>query len=108
MALLSSELAPTRRVGPSRARAWRMAKTALAYGALAFGAAVMLVPFVDMVLGALRTPAERLARPPVYWPQDPQWGNFVRVWNELPLLRWSLNSLGVTLAITLLQLLTSS
>ena len=64
----------------------------------------MLLPFLDMVLGALRTPAERLARPPVYWPRDPQWGNFVRVFDELPLLRWTLNSLGVTLAITALQL----
>jgi multiple sugar transport system permease protein len=85
-----------------------MAVSALKYLALALGAAVMLLPFVDMVLGALRTPAERLARPPAYWPRDPQWSNFAQVFRELPLGRWMLNSLGVTMAITALQLLTSA
>jgi multiple sugar transport system permease protein len=98
--------------GASRAPArpaWRRpALSALKYGALALGAAVMLLPFLDMFLGALRTPAERLARPPVYWPRDPQWGNFIQIFNELPLGRWMLNSLGVTLAITALQLATSA
>jgi multiple sugar transport system permease protein len=68
----------------------------------------MLLPFIDMFLGALRTPAERLARPPVYWPRDPQWSNFSRIFQELPLGRWMLNSLGVTFAITASQLLTSA
>ncbi|TNC72224.1 carbohydrate ABC transporter permease [Rubellimicrobium roseum] len=93
-----------RRILRLRRLAWRLLRWAL----LLIGAAIMLLPFLDMVLGALRTPAERLARPPVYWPRDPQWGNFVRVFDELPLLRWTLNSLGVTLAITFLQCLTSA
>ncbi|TNC46997.1 carbohydrate ABC transporter permease [Rubellimicrobium rubrum] len=85
-------------------RIWSVAKYAL----LILGAALMLLPFLDMLLGALRTPAERLARPPVYWPRDPQWGNFVRVFDELPMLRWLTNSLVVTGTITLLQMLTSA
>lgn len=82
--------------------------TWLAYAALALGALVMVVPFLDMILGALRTPAERLARPPVYWPRDPQWGNFVRVFDELPMLRWLANSAIVTGAITASQVATSA
>jgi multiple sugar transport system permease protein len=78
------------------------------YAALVLGALVMVLPFLDMALGALRTPAERLARPPVYWPRDPQWGNFAQVFRDLPLARWMLNSFGITLAITALQLLTSA
>ena len=78
------------------------------YGLLTLGAIVMLLPFADMLIGALRTPAERLARPPVYWPQSPQWGNFIRVFTELPMLAWLANSLFVTSAITVIQVATSA
>ena len=80
----------------------------LKYALLGFGALVMIVPFLDMFLGALRTPQERLAIPMVYWPRDPQWGNFVRVFTELPMLTWLFNSIVVTLAITAIQLATST
>jgi multiple sugar transport system permease protein len=78
------------------------------YGLLVFGALVMILPFIDMVVGALRTPAERLARPPVYWPQTPQWENFARAFTELPMVAWLVNSLLVTSAITAIQLGTSA
>lgn len=80
----------------------------LKYGFLIVGAALMVLPFLDMLLGALRTPAERLARPPVYWPQTPQWENFVRVFTELPMARWTLNSVVTTFSITALQVVTSA
>ena len=83
---------------------WKVLK----YGILSIGAVFMVVPFIDMFIGALRTPAERLARPPVYWPGDPQWGNFVRVFTEFPTLTWLWNSVYVTLTVTVLQLVTSS
>ncbi len=78
------------------------------YGVLIAGAVVMILPFFDMFIGALRTPAERLARPPVYWPHTPQWSNYRRALTELPMLRWYLNSIFVTCVITFIQLLTSS
>lgn len=80
----------------------------LKYSLLIVGAIFMVIPFVDMFLGALRTPAERMARPPVYWPHDPQWINFKRVFTELPALTWLKNSVIVTVTITALQLITSS
>ena len=76
--------------------------------ALCLGAGVMVFPFFDMFLGALRTPAERLALPMVYWPHDPQWQNFVRVFTELPMIAWLANSVIVTLSITTLQMITSA
>lgn len=88
--------------------AWAITGTILKYGLLGIGAFLMLAPFADMFLGALRTPAERLSQPPVYWPRDPQWVNFARVFQELPMLRWMLNSIFLTLVITFLQLLTSA
>ena len=80
----------------------------LKYAALSLGAVAMVAPFLDMLLGALRTPAEQWSLPIVYWPHDPQWGNFARVFNELPVWTWLFNSVVVTLGITAIQLTTSA
>ena len=93
---------------PSRAVLFGKAPTAIKYAALGFGAIVMIFPFLDMFLGALRTPAERLALPMVYWPHDPQWNNFVHVFTEIPMLSWFANSVIVTISITVIQMLTST
>lgn len=89
-------------------RLWTVAGNIVKYGALGLGTVVMLFPFLDMFLGALRTPAERLALPMIYWPHHPQWHNFVRVFTELPMMTWLLNSLFVTVAITTIQMVTSA
>jgi len=86
----------------------RLALSILKYLLLGIGALIMVLPFLDMLLGALRTPAERLARPPIYWPQTPQWYNFVRVFTELPMARWTLNSVVTTFSITALQVVSSA
>ena len=80
----------------------------LKYTLLSAGAVLMLAPFFDMFIGALRTPQERLAMPPVYWPRDPQWHNYVRVFTELPMGRWLYHSVVQTFAITAIQLATSA
>ncbi|UPH72235.1 carbohydrate ABC transporter permease [Abyssibius alkaniclasticus] len=87
---------------------WARLGTIAKYSLLSIGAFIMVAPFADMFLGALRTPAERLSQPPVYFPRDPQWGNYLRVFTELPMLRWMANSLFITATITALQLLTSA
>ncbi|MFT8243158.1 carbohydrate ABC transporter permease [Roseomonas sp. BN140053] len=102
----SAAAAPRRR---RRGRSWRGSLgAALRYALLTLGAVAMLLPFADTVIGALRTPAELLARPPAYWPGDPAWTNFRRVFTELPMLLWLGNSALVTVSITAIQLLTSS
>jgi multiple sugar transport system permease protein len=80
----------------------------LKYAVLSAGALIMVLPFADMFIGALRTPAELLARPPVYWPQTPRWNVYSEVFQRLPILPWYVNSIIVTLAITVLQLVTSA
>lgn len=89
-------------------RPWPAPGVWLKYVFLTVGAVIMLVPFADMVLGSLRTIPERLAHPPVYWPHDPQWRNFGRVFRDLPMLRWIGNSIIVTTAVTGVQLVTSA
>lgn len=75
---------------------------------LTLGAAAMLLPFADTLIGALRTPADLLARPPAYFPTHPAWDNFARVFRELPMGLWLANSALVTFCVTALQLLTSA
>ncbi len=91
---------------PRRVRKW--AVWTFKYGILSLGAVIMILPFADMLIGALRTPAERLARPPVYWPTIPQWHNFIRAFTDLPMLAWLTNSVIVTGSITAVQLATSA
>ena len=82
-----------------------VAVTVLKYALLTLGAIIMIAPFLDMFLGALRSVPERLARPPVYWPQHPEWSNFAKVFTEMPMLQWGINSVVVTLSVTFLQVL---
>ena len=78
------------------------------YGALGLMAALMILPFADMFIGALRGPDDVFARPPRYFPTDAQWGVYARVFAELPMLTWLTNSIIVSTAITFLQVFTST
>ncbi|MEM7711229.1 MAG: carbohydrate ABC transporter permease, partial [Pseudomonadota bacterium] len=81
---------------------------ALKYVAIALGAVLMILPFADMFVGALRAPADVFATPPRYFPSEPQWGVYARVFRELPMGMWLFNSVIVTLTITGLQVATST
>ena len=78
------------------------------YLVLGFAAAIMILPFVDMFIGALRGSADVFARPPRYLPSVPQWQNYVRVFDELPMARWLVNSILITSVITTIQVITSA
>lgn len=78
------------------------------YAALAFGALITILPFADMFIGALRSPADVYATPPRYFPSEPQWEVYARVFRELPMGTWLVNSVVVTFAITALQVATST
>ena len=83
-------------------------ETALRITFLTFAAMLTILPFADMIIGALRTPTDLLSRPPVYIPSHPAWSNFRRVFTDLPMARWLVNSLLVTTAITAAQLASSA
>ncbi|MBM3606545.1 MAG: hypothetical protein FJX25_18035 [Alphaproteobacteria bacterium] len=53
----------------------RLATSVLKYGLLLLGSLLMILPFVDMFIGALRAPADVYANPPRYLPAAPQWGS---------------------------------
>ena len=91
-----------------RARIRRRTLSWVKYAALTLGAILMLLPFVDMFIGALRGPADVFATPPRYFPSEPQWGVYARVFAELPMGTWYFNSILVTFTITAIQVVTSA
>jgi multiple sugar transport system permease protein len=72
------------------------------------GAIVVILPFAYMVASSLETLAQIGALTPQFWPNPPQWDNYVQVWQQLPIGRYFLNSLLVATVVTGGQLLTAS
>ncbi|NTW42034.1 MAG: carbohydrate ABC transporter permease [Cellulomonadaceae bacterium] len=75
---------------------------------LALGAIVMLAPLLWMFTTALKTKVEVFALPPVWWPSDPQWDTFTRMWSEAPILSGIKNSIIVAGTVTIIGSVTSS
>lgn len=65
---------------------------------------VILLPYVLMLSGALKGPAEIVARQFTIIPRDPQPGNFIEVFRAMPLARFFLNSTIVAVGSTALVL----
>ena len=112
MTAADTRIAPVERPGETSAGGAgavpRIAGTVLRYAALGLMAALMILPFADMFIGALRGPSDVFANPPRYFPAEPQWGVYGRVFDELPMTRWLINSVAVTTVITAVQVLTST
>ena len=80
----------------------------LLYVFLIITAAVMLLPFIWM-LSASRKQDRDVFTFPIDWiPDNPEWANYSRIWTQIPLLRYILNTVKLTIIVTLLQLFTSS
>lgn len=87
---------------------WQVGLDGGKYFIIALGALTMVIPFLDMFVGALKTPAELLARPPVWIPHHPQWNVFREIWYMVPMARWYMNSFIVSTSVTVLVVITSS
>ena len=80
----------------------------LLYLVLISGALFALLPFGWMASTSLKSLPE-VARWPIQWiPSDPQWQNYVTVFDHVPFLRFYANTIFVTLLRTLGLLITSS
>ena len=96
---------------PSRSpqRRIRSRRGALALHAfLLAGSVVMLLPFAWMLSTSLKTPPETFTYPPIWIPKTIAWDNYAKTIAAMPFGRFYLNSLIVTVSVTLLQILTSS
>lgn len=77
----------------------------LVYLLCAVVAVVTLGPVLWMIVSSLKGPAEIGQVPPSFWPREPQFGNYVRIFTARPFLRFMLNSFVVASAVTLAALL---
>jgi multiple sugar transport system permease protein len=69
---------------------------------------IFVMPLVVMVLSAFKPQSEILRIPPSFWPEAPTLDNFRTVLNEAPYGTWYRNSMVVAVAVTAMNLLTSS
>jgi multiple sugar transport system permease protein len=82
-------------------------------GRLRFAAATLVVingffPALWILLTSLKTETELVARPITYWPHRPTLDNYIRAFEDQPLLRFLGNSVAVAGLSTILTLLVSA
>lgn len=85
----------------------KIGKIAL-YTVLVFLAAVTLIPFVWMILSSLKLDREVFAFPFRWLPEEFQWGNYVKIWEKVPMLTFFKNTAILAVSVTIIQTLTSS
>ncbi len=79
-------------------------KTFLIHFVLIVGSVAMVMPFLWMILTSLKTYAESIHVPPVIFPKDLQWGNFIEVFGLLPFFKFMFNTFIITVVRTAGQL----
>lgn len=87
-------------------------RKALSYLILTIGAITMVAPFLWMISTSLKTPDEVFSFQKEWWkewiPLTFHWQNYVNTWYVVPFAKFYLNSIFVTAAITLGQVVTSA
>jgi multiple sugar transport system permease protein len=78
------------------------------YVLLALLAIIMLIPFAWMLTASLKLNKDVFVIPYQWIGFTPRWQNFVDIWTKIPLLTFTLNTVKLTVIVTILQLLTSS
>jgi ABC-type glycerol-3-phosphate transport system permease component len=91
-----------------RARRRHRTATVIRYLTLSLLALIVLLPVYLTVVNSLLTPTRLVARPPAFFPSDPQWSNYSDAWNSGHLGLYLRNSFIVTTLITLGQVTTAT
>lgn len=76
----------------------------LLHAILVAGAAVMVIPFLWMILTSLKTMAEATVIPPRIFPNSPRWDNYVQAFTLVPFLKFYQNTILMTIGRTAGQL----
>jgi multiple sugar transport system permease protein len=82
-------------------------KKIVAYVILGIGGVVMIVPFIWMLSTSLKETSDVFTFPPKWIPSPILWRNYIDAWNAVPFNRFFMNSIIVSVSITLGQLITS-
>jgi multiple sugar transport system permease protein len=89
-------------------RARAIAPNAVIFFLMIVFAVTMLVPFVWMLSASLKRDIDVFIFPIVWIPKAPVWHNYISIWTRIPFVTFFLNTIKLTVIITILQLLTSS
>ena len=71
-------------------------------------AVLAVFPFYWMVIGSIMTPAELFSSVPRLWPSEPDTNSYKRIFSLVPLGRYFMNSLVVSVTTTVIAVLVSS
>ncbi len=69
---------------------------------------IMLVPFAWMLISSFKLNKDVFTYPIEWWPKRITVDNYLRIWEEIPLLQYFFNTTKLTVVITVMQLLTST
>lgn len=83
-------------------------KRALLYILLIVLTIITLTPLIWMLSSSLKLDNEVFSVPIQWIPKNPQWSNYTKVWEKIPLLTFTFNSVKLTVIITIIQVITSS
>jgi multiple sugar transport system permease protein len=91
------------------ASTWRAVGRAILYVLAVFMACLFMGPFLFSLMSSLKAPTELYALPPILIPTDPQWVNYVTVWNYkgIPFGTFYVNTILIAVAATLGNVITS-
>ncbi len=78
------------------------------WAVLLLGSVIMILPFLWMLSGSVKSLAEIYAYPPTIIPKVVQFENYIEVWRRLPFHLFFMNSFLVSTSVTLGVLFTSS
>ena len=80
----------------------------LLYIVLILIAFVTLLPLIWMLSASLKLESQVFSVPIQWIPTEPQWDNYKKIWEKIPLGLFTFNSAKVTIIVTIIQLATSS
>ncbi len=86
----------------------RIISQVIVYILLLFLAFIMLIPFVWMVSASLKMNKDIFVIPYEWISKEPRFRNYIDIWTKIPLGKYALNTVKLTLIVTALQILTSS
>ncbi len=83
-------------------------KKVLLYAILIAICVVTLLPLVWMLSSSLKLDKDVFKIPIEWIPANPEWNNYNRIWEQVPLLTFTFNTFKITVITTIIQVITSS
>ncbi|MCD5410080.1 MAG: carbohydrate ABC transporter permease [Clostridiales bacterium] len=85
----------------------KLASKTTIYALLIIGSIITILPFAWMISTSLKPANEVMMMPPVWIPSEIMWGNYLRAMELAPFGRYAINSVIVTVSVTILELFTT-